>query len=151
VFPASQNAANLLSIDKVWQSPKTGSVAIMFRAKYTGAPSSNIAYVGIAGTSIGLTIQARSGQDATHWTLFIDGAGETTVTLSIADTLWHNFGITYDSTAPTPTVTVWIDGVSVGSTTTVTNVPTASCSPGFFQQTTGQIAVSKALWGYVAP
>lgn len=137
----------------VWQSPKTGVVGCVWRAKYSAVSANvqDIGFINAAGTHF-ITLSLVSSVDATKWYLSLTAAAATNLAFVVADTAWHDFAITYDGTAGTPTVTVWVDGVIIGTQTTLTNFTTDPLYPFHLNQNaTSPIKVSKALWGYVAP
>jgi hypothetical protein len=60
--------------------------------------------------------------DTTHLVAYIQGSGGQThiFTTHVIDAAYHDYSMTFDGT----TVTVWVDGISVGTTTTLTHLPT---------------------------
>lgn len=135
-----------LSPYTVWESPGAPKeFGVVMRAKYP-AVTAALQQLGISSASHGVAISLASGTDATHWVMRVVGVATTPVVLSVADTLWHDFALTFDKT----TIIAWIDGVNVGQTTVLTNLSTDAMWPQLFNTTTA-LACSQAGWAYVAP
>lgn len=82
----------------------------------------------VAAPSDGVWFELDRVADATHWRVCtaVGGTATKSTTTVVADTSWHTFGIVFDGTAGTPIATFYIDGVSVGTSTT--NVPVLSAN-----------------------
>ena len=137
------NVAVPFSTAMVWMNPKTSGFVVEFDAKFA-AVSSNQQVVGISSGTQDVIISALTSTDATHW--FLQLTSDTPVVLSVLDTNIHNFAITFDGT----TCKAWIDRVLVGSTTTLTGMPTGASRPYVYGAAASQVAVRKAEWGYIA-
>lgn len=143
-------APSPLSKVTVWQAPKTGVVGLVMRAKFP-AISANLQQIGLTNNTNGLQIAGTTAIDATHWALRMNNPSETDFVLSVADTSWRDFAFLIDGTAGTPTLTIAIDKVTVGTFTgaQLANYPTTPSFPQSYSAD-GTLRVSKALWGYVA-
>lgn len=136
-----------LSGATVWQTPLAGQIAVEFRAKFpaVGTAVQGIGLINAASTHV-VEIALQSTVDATHWYIQLSDGTPATTPLAVADTSWHDFALIFDGT----TVTAYKDGVSMGTTTTLTHFPTDPMEP-FLLNTTSTISVSKAEWCYAAP
>jgi hypothetical protein len=81
-----------------------------------------------AAPTDGVWFELDRAADATHWRVCtaVGGAATKTTTSTTADTSWHTFTVVYDGAAATPRAEFFIDGTSVGSSTT--NVPVLSAN-----------------------
>jgi hypothetical protein len=81
-----------------------------------------------AAPTDGLWFELDRAADATHWRICTSlGATATKTTTTVtADTSWHTFTVVFDGAATTPAAEFFIDGVSVGTSTT--NVPVLSAN-----------------------
>lgn len=134
----------------IFQTPKTGKWAIVFRAKLTGPTSGKNNQVGIV--NVGETHNVIAGSifadDATHYVLRIFGAGSTeVVSTTVGDGALHNFMLTGNGT----NVTLKVDNVQVATTSTLTNLSDEAMGPFLFNTTSGQTSVTQVAWGYIAP
>jgi hypothetical protein len=135
-----------LSFTTVWQTPKTGPLAMIVRAKFPAVSAALQSFGAInAAQTHAINFSLASGVDATHWYFALNDGTQVNTALSVADTSWHDFAFTFDGV----TVTCWVDGVSVGTVTTLTHFPTDALAP-YIINGASAIAVTKALWGYVA-
>lgn len=133
----------------ITQNLKTNRWTMSFRAKLA-VPDvthtvSQVGWINQA-TTHGLFIGPNTGQDATHFVLRILGAGTTPVVLGVADANAHDWDVTFDLT----TVTVYMDGVSAGSTAVLTNLMAEAAIPMISATVAHDVQIAKMLLGYVA-
>jgi hypothetical protein len=132
-----------------FQNTAGGNWAIFFEGKVVIPTSGVLVQLGLsnAAGSDAVWIGSANSVDATHYMFRIKtGGGNTTVTGSAsADTSRHIFGLTDNGT----TITGWVDGVSIGTTTTRTFLTTEAMIPFIYSDASGHGIVSRLAIGFV--
>lgn len=145
----SPGSASLPLSTLVWQTPNTSGFGMTVRGKFA-AVNGSVQQVGPTNvpTSQYVTIALTTVLDATKLVLRIVGAGTTLLSMTVADTLVHDYAIFFDKTI----VTVYQDKTLIGSQATITNLPTGALGPQIFSVAgAGGFVAHNAIWGYVAP
>lgn len=134
----------------VYLTPKTGVWGIAFEAKLPTITSAKTAYLGLvnaASTNL-VGVGAVFASSQTHFVLHIVGGTTTSATSTQAgDTSLHTFAITFDLT----TVTLYVDGVSVATQTTLTNLTDQAMQLGGFcsASLTPGVVTKRVIFGTV--
>ncbi len=146
----ASNSVWLRFTETVFQTPKTGKWAIAFQAKFPAITVSSAAYFGLvnAGSTHLVAMGAVQSIDATHYVLQVTGAATTAPPTSlVANTNVHDCVLAFDGT----TITLQVDGVTIGTTTTLTNLNDEGMSIASFSSAalTPGVVVSRACYGFI--
>lgn len=134
----------------IFQQCLTKSFGIAFRGALLGPTSGRVAQLGLSNVANSnvITVETAFAVDPTKYVLHIVGAGTTDVVSTlVADLGYHDFMITGDAT----TVTMWVDGINVASTSTLTNISDQPMFMYAFDTTAGDTLLLEALYGYISP
>lgn len=130
------------------QLPKTTPWSLGVRAKLLGPTVARQSHVGLfnAATTRAVQIFVNPTTDATHYVLSVGDATPLNIAATtLADAAWHDFVITFDLT----TLALWIDGVSVASTTTLTELVDEALYLTIYNTIAGESVLQRVVFGYV--
>jgi hypothetical protein len=132
----------------IFQTTKSQAWAIAFRFQLNGPTTGKSNWVGIinaAGTH-DVAIASVFATDNTKLVLEIDGAATTNVVSTfVNDQLQHDGILAFDKT----TISMTIDGATVASTTTLTNLVDEAMMSWVFNTTHGDAIVADIEYGFV--
>jgi hypothetical protein len=152
---ASLNVGAATALDfstNAYYFPKTVGWAVSYRAIFRAPAASNLAILGMRNAAGSHAIQAGfdNAQDTTHFMFKIVGAGTTVVISAIAaGVIPANTAVDLTLACDATTLTMMINGVSVATTTTLTNLSDEVMSLYFFNTVSNDLTLLDGLIGVV--
>lgn len=142
-----------LQTGSAFQTLKTVPWGLSMRVKYAAIAAGDSSLAGFGNGASFTMFGSNQATDGTKFVFFTaDGVGQTTVAASLnADTNWHTVALTFDLT----TITAWVDGLPVLTTTTTTRLPTVAqfvAAYGINGGSGGGLTfISRAVYGFIDP